>query len=131
MESRDEAAIGLLDSPGGPAERSVSEDKALREFLLSTIAPPDVISVCKNSVKAGLLLTGRVLGDNRKSFWNGIAEGIVWASSGSWEGALFDTYEVRDGCFVARLKRNSQTQTTLLNSSLNAQPFTTVFAQRE
>jgi hypothetical protein len=60
MESRDEAAIGLLDSPGGPAERSVSEDKALREFLLSTIAPPDVISVCKNPVKAGLLLTGRV-----------------------------------------------------------------------
>jgi hypothetical protein len=52
MEFREEM-IGLLDSPAaGGMEgkvRSRSENKALREFLLSTIAPPDVISVLREA----------------------------------------------------------------------------------
>ncbi|KAA8909638.1 hypothetical protein FN846DRAFT_941611 [Sphaerosporella brunnea] len=53
LESREEG-LGLLENPaeGGIEEyrRSTSEDKALKEFLLSTIAPPDVMSVTIASV---------------------------------------------------------------------------------
>lgn len=57
---RVEEATGLLDGPvvsaprnlDGTFERSMSqsEETALREFLLSTIAPPDVISVTFASI---------------------------------------------------------------------------------
>jgi hypothetical protein len=61
LESREEGS-GLLESPVRAAQeepdrfsplessRSDSEETALREFLLSTVAPPDVISVAVASV---------------------------------------------------------------------------------
>lgn len=61
IDSVDEA-IGLLDGaqvaePGEMKERGRSEETALREFLLSTIAPPDVISVTVASL-VGMAIQG-------------------------------------------------------------------------
>jgi hypothetical protein len=50
----EEEAMGLLtlsdDAPKTEREYSGSEETALREFLLSTIAPPDVVSVAVASI---------------------------------------------------------------------------------